>query len=172
MAVNRNDHHLQQRFSLELINWLSVLLQIHFRWIGWLSRIHWFKPSSSSSSSRHQVRPWQWARQRQWGHVLRALPALHPPHPGHGQTLHPQGFFILLRLLCKRNCSHRPWQPRASHATAPGRVSRLRRRPGVFLRRRHHEVPLREAGGLFGNDVSCFRPHGQRQGSAGRVHNR
>lgn len=114
-------------------------------------------------SSRPQVWPRQWARQRQRGHVLRALPALHPPHAGDGQTLHPQDLFI---LHIGRHV-WRPWQPRAPHAAAPGRVPGLRRKPGVLLRRRHHAVPLREAGGLFGNDVSGFRAHGQRQGSTG-----
>lgn len=84
-------------------------------------------------SSFLQVRPRQRPRQRQRGRLLRAVPALHPPHCGHGQTLHPQSVFILLHFLSDRTHEQRPWKPRAAHAAAPGRVPRLRRLPRVLL---------------------------------------
>lgn len=136
------------------------------------SKLNYNKLKTDAPASFLQVRPRQRPRQRQRGHLLRALPALHPPHCGHGQAPHPQSFFILLNFLSDRTHKQWPGKPLAAHATALGRVPRLRRLPGVLLWRRHHAVPLWEAGGLFWNHVSSVRAHGKRQNSTGGVHHR
>lgn len=99
--------------------------------------------------------------------MLRALAALHPAHRGYGQALHPQGLLVDLFVRVLGRVGRRP---RAAHAASNGRVPGLRRVSRVFLRRRHHEVPLREAGGLLRNHVPGLRPDGQWQGAARGFH--
>lgn len=120
-------------------------------------------------SSFYQIRPRQWSWQWQWGYMLRCLPALYPPHCWHGENLHPKSLIFLLCVVHKHAvCWAR--KPCAAHATASGGLPGLWSVSCVFLRRWHHEVPLREAGGLFRNNVSGLWPHGQRQDSTGRAH--